>query len=180
MKNWAKIKGFEGLYKIHISGKIVRLKRLVNFSPNKIVKKPLTVLPKKVVRPRLTKKRYLRVDLSGKGNKKYRKFVHVLVAEHFLPNPDNKPEVNHKDLDKSNNWYWNLEWVTRKENIAHAYKNGAFISKPKRKGHAKLLEDDVRKIKASPKTLKELAQEYKVCISTIGNIKNNKVWVWLK
>lgn len=54
--------------------------------------------------------------------------VHRLVAKVFIPNPDNLPQVNHKDLDKSNNNLSNLEWVSIKENLNHARKNNAFIN----------------------------------------------------
>jgi len=56
------------------------------------------------------------------NGKRLNRFVHRLVAEAFIPNPDNKPEVNHKDKDPENNAVSNLEWVTREENIEHSLK----------------------------------------------------------
>lgn len=51
-------------------------------------------------------------------------YAHRLVARHFLPNPDNLPQVNHKDCDKSNNCVENLEWISRRDNIDHAHAAG--------------------------------------------------------
>ena len=66
---------------------------------------------------------YLSVDLYADGERKTKR-VHRLVAEAFIPNLNNKSEVNHKDGNKLNNNVDNLEWVTTKENIRHAWANG--------------------------------------------------------
>ena len=63
------------------------------------------------------------IVLTNKSGK-FKKSLHRLLAEHFLPNPDNKPQVNHKDGDKTNYTLDNLEWATAKENCQHAIQTG--------------------------------------------------------
>lgn len=87
---------------------------------------------KKFLKPRETKNGYLQVCLykNGKGKNFY---IHRLVAETYIDNPDNKPQVNHKDEDKTNNNVNNLEWVTVKENNnygTHSERAGKAHRKP--------------------------------------------------
>lgn len=100
---WKDIKGYEGLYQVSSLGKVKSLYK------NKILK------------PRVKENDYLIVSLyKDKVDKKF--YIHRLVANAFIPNPDQKEYVNHKNFDKSNNTAENLEWVTRMENFRH-YKN---------------------------------------------------------
>lgn len=70
---------------------------------------------------------YLKANLYMNG-KSSSKRIHRLVAEAFIPNPENKPDVNHKDGNKHNNSVDNLEWVNKSENMQHAYRTG--LAKP--------------------------------------------------
>ena len=76
----------------------------------------------KKLTPQMTAHGYLTVHLF-KDKKRHQKLVHRLVAEAFVPNPENKPEVNHIDGDKQNNCASNLEFVTHLQNVVHAIYN---------------------------------------------------------
>lgn len=101
---WKDVVGYEGLYQVSNLGKVYSLisNKIIAFS-----KKP---------------KGYLIVHLYKNGVDKS-KHIHRLVAEAFIPNPNNYPEVNHLDGIKTNNCIDNLEWCTKKQNMEHASKN---------------------------------------------------------
>ena len=119
----------------------------------------------------LTENGYRRVVLS-KNNKSHNFLVHRLVAEAFIPNPENKPCVNHKDLNRENNCVKNLEWVTYKENnnyADHGSKNGAAHRKRVGQYHPKTIE-----LIAIYDSLKEAAAAVKGQQTNIGACCNNK------
>lgn len=72
--------------------------------------------------------------------------IHRLVAELFIPNPQNKPQVNHKDGNKLNNHIDNLEWVTYRENVDHAVKNN-LLCRGEDSPHSKMTEKKVREMR---------------------------------
>ena len=111
---WKDIKDFEGRYMISNFGNVKSLTR------NGTLGGAIKIIEKH---------NYLRVRLWK--NKVVRTlFVHRLVAQAFVPNPLNKPQVNHKDGNKKNNYFENLEWCSASENMVHAYKNGLVKTRP--------------------------------------------------
>ncbi|QEM43271.1 HNH endonuclease [Bacillus phage Chotacabras] len=115
---------------------------------------------------------------NGKNRKNV--FVHRLVALAFIPNPDNKPQVNHKDGNKLNNKVSNLEWVTPSENIQHAYDSELrAIKLGSEVNNATLTEDIVKLIKAdliNCSSTAILAEKYNVSSSAISDIKVGITW----
>jgi len=74
---------------------------------------------KRTLKTEVSHRGYVRCMLTNGGDSKIKVSVHRLVADHFIPNPENKPTVNHKNKDKLNNHIYNLEWCTYPEQIQH-------------------------------------------------------------
>lgn len=112
------------------------------------------------------------------------KKVHRLVAEAFIPNPDNKPMVNHKDTVKHNNSLRNLEWATEVENMQHAHKHIVFKHAYGTKNYKTILTiqdiNDIFNLRKAGLLMKEIAKKYNVQTPTICDILNRRTWKHLK
>ena len=148
MENWKPVVDFEDIFEVSDLGNFRRkgeeknLEQRTNFQGYKLIG----------TRP------YGR----GKGYKTFR--VHREVAKAFIENPENKPQVNHKDGVKGNNKATNLEWCTAKENSKHAWETG--LSKP-------LTFEQIKNTKLSDKAVLELYQKYLNGLGTLRNLCEN-------
>lgn len=109
------IVGYEGLYAITTCGKVWSYRS------------------KKFLKPYLNHSGYHRVNLIAADGTNSQPFVHKLVLEAYVPNPDNLPQGNHKDENKDHNYLGNLEWISRKDNLNYGTRNqriGKALSKP--------------------------------------------------
>ena len=114
---WKDIEKYEGYYQVSNLGKVKSLQRIV------VDKKSTRTFKSRVLKPSPDTHGYLQVRPSKKGKVKTFR-VHQLVARAFIPNPHNKPEINHDDGNKINNCVSNLEWQTSRENSIHASQTG--------------------------------------------------------
>lgn len=166
---WKKIKEFED-YEVSIYGEVKSHK----YEKEIILKK------------RYTQDGYIQYVLLKDG-KSYTKRAHRLVAEAFISNPEYKETVNHIDGNKTNNYYKNLEWATKKEQMQHAYNLG--LKKPM-KGELNynhvLTEPQVIEIRKLYKPhnkefgMKALAKKYKVSEATINRVVHNRSYKNIK
>ena len=170
MEQWKEIAGYEGLYEVSDIGMVKSFK----YGKERILK------------PGKNNKGYLQVCLSKDGKHKTLT-VHRIVAEAFIPNPDNLDTVNHKDEDKTNNFASNLEWMSMKDNInygTHSKRVGeANINHPKKSKVVQMFDKKTCELLATFPSLMEAVRVTGISKGNIslccnGNRKSAGGYVW--
>lgn len=173
MENWKPISGWEGLYEVSDIGRIRSVERVVRCRDG------TRTAPSVVRKLNPNRKGYLQAHLSA-GDRRAVVAVHLAVATAFIPNPKQKPTVNHRHGDKRNNAATNLEWATFVENNNHALATGLRVNpRGSLHGMAVLNEVSVLAIKrelAEGKKQNAIAREWNVSNSLINQIANGAIW----
>lgn len=161
-EEWKDIHGYENTYQVSSLGR-VRSLRYRNTDKTKILKISFF------------RTGYARVSLQ-KNRRSVSKLVHRLVAEAFIPNPENKPQVNHINGDKSDNSIKNLEWMTNSENINHYWRK--MKNKPYRLSSGRHNDWQWKKVKCVETgeifpTIASAAKSIGVCDKAISQLLQN-------
>jgi len=169
IEEWRDVVEYEGIYEVSNLGRVRRVKSGCGTRIGRIAKGSAS-------------RGYMQVNLS-KNMIQRRHSIHRLVATAFLGQcPDGK-EVNHKDGIKKHNAVLNLEYVTRSENIVHAFRNGLNVAAHgERQWKSKLTEDNVREVRRllRKESQRSIARLFNVDQSTICSIATGGSWGWLK
>ncbi len=174
MERWVDIAGYEGFYQISDLGNIKSLGRM---SPHNLGGERF--LPERILKVNPDADGYVRSVLWHPKKKPKGFAVHRLVCQAFLPNPENKKHVNHKNMIRHDNSLDNLEWCTASENNIHAFKNGRKAISGEGRHTSKLNNEDVFNILNLGKNgfpIRKLAKMFNVSTGPINAILHFKTW----
>ena len=172
MIEWHDVKGYEGIYQITINGDVRRLPQII-MNSNRRQKLHAKSIPGFNIKHCIAGRGY-KVVYFMVGGKKHMQYIHRLLAEIFIPNPENLSQVNHKDGIKFNNNINNLEWCSNDFNMAHAARIGLM--------KRKLTTPQVIEIKqriATGETHRSISIDYGVTPEMISSIKCKKAWAYI-
>lgn len=174
-ENAKDVPGFEGVYAVTEDGRVYSHSRII-----KTCRGSEQLRKGRWLKPRPIKTGYLRANLYCGDGTAIDRYIHRLVAESFLSNPLNLPEVNHKDGDKTNNHVSNLEWVSSSDNKRHAHSMG-LNKAPSFPGEShpssKLTAEQVVQIRGmTGKSYREISLMFGVSSKLIGLIIRRKAW----
>lgn len=168
MEIWKKINGLDGYY-ISDHGRVKGDQVTVKWG------RQFKTYPERFLNPWYSKTGYNYIDISING-KRHRFLLHRLVGKYFIPNPKNRPQINHKYANKSNNHYLNLEWCTAKENLEHARDLGLNNSIGTNNKMAKFTSEQVKAIRLSKETVTKIVKIYNATLSVISRIRSLKAY----
>ena len=163
---WKDIPGYEGYYQVSNEGRVKSVERIVYRGVNKNGTDIFQRVDSRVLALHTTPNGYYSIMLHKEGVSK-RFLVHRLVAQAFVPNPNGRPEINHKDGNRKNDVCENLEWCDRRENILHASRVLHSLT-----FHGKA----VRCVETGEefRSIKEAARHYGVADTNLGNAIHGK------
>ena len=137
---------------------------------------------KRPLKQRLNKDGYLEVTLGREKGKRTTFRVHRLVATLFVPNPNNYTEINHKDYNRANPRYDNLEWITHKQNIKHSSEKGRYIDCKigLKNGRSKYTKEEVYKIRNLYDEGKSIMEIIKIMYPSLNFKERRSIWNGIK
>lgn len=171
------IQGFEGLYQISNLGRVKSLRTRFKGHTN-----PCNM----ILVPNIQRSGYIDICLTNKDGKLKRLKIHRLIAIAFIPNINNKPQINHINGIKTDNNINNLEWCTRNENIQHAWRMGLYKKKTG-SNHAQSKKVSQYDLKGNfIKIFNSMGEAHRetgvsqgsICLNCLDKIKHAKKFIW--
>ena len=153
---WQPVRGYEGRYEVSDTGQVKGLRGLL--------------------KPNFRTDGYVHASLWKHGTRRCFQ-IHRLVAIYFIPNPNQYPQVNHKDGNKTNNVVSNLEWCSAVENAIHAV--SLFGLHGENRYNCKLTDEQVRSIRTDTRPQRTIAAHYGINRSHVSKIKSGKKRRWV-
>lgn len=175
---WKDVIGYEGIYQVSNLGNVKSLYRKVFYADGRTYTYKERILNWNIMR----KVNRCYVHLY-KNSERKAMLVHRLVAQAFIPNPDNLPEVNHKSGITTENDISNLEWVTHSDNMKHGFKTGLINNTGILHGNNIYNEDQIKQVKKyllEGKGQAEIERLTGVGRATVYEIKKGRQWVHIE